>query len=644
MQNYISDKEIACLMSAPEGSLQKELFNAICQRVKENTASDMLKQEKDAQHEWYHLVRNRLSEASFVYRVTHDETLGRWIHNRIMEMVAMPEDAWIGPWFRKRQSGPQVATLETAGIACAICEACLNAKDVFSDEELNLVYHALSDTALVLLERHINKLYFDDDCIKNNWFMVTNCAYGMTAAVLGKEKEVEKSLEVLKLCLGFFNHDSYGETVHYADYASTNISKLTEVLYRLGYIEEKDIPMEATGNMLEWYASSIQDVQYAQEEDAFIPMAFNFGDCNLHMCFHADKLIQTAVRMKHRCKIQAGLASWLFFLPYRKDNEGNKKYCTGYYGITYLGLLMLPDMPAPMSPEEANLSLVKRFDIGHILVRDHWNNPRMQLAIAAGADGMNTSSHRHPDQNSFLLTMGKERMLIDPGTCCYRLWSWKNAKDERSHSVISLFKDHELLLQHLVSAKDGAGYLNKLQIFESFKDTWIVASDAAGLYDSEVVEKAVRIWVICMPNIMFVADYVVAKEPLSLETSFVVNNEDAKLFTMVHSAQDLEFRRGSEVLRLCNTVNLVDGIEIPTELVYDWTFAHHRSSSQPNQPGQAKEGSGLIYRFHCGQEGKELHRVQRFVMNEGDEDLDFKFVKNGFEVQRKNEVSFFHLN
>ena len=643
MKKYISDKEIVCLVSAPEGSLQKELFNAICNKVQENTEIDMLKQEKDVQHEWYHLVRNRLSEACFVYRVTYDKKLGQWIHNRIMEMVAMPEDAWIGPWFRKREIGPQVGTLETAAIACAFCEACLNAKEVFSNEELKLVYQALSDIALVLLERHIDKLYLDDNYIKNNWFMVTNCAYGMTAAVLGKEKEVKKSLEVLKICLGLYNHDSYGETVHYAAYASANISKLTEVLYRLGYIDEKDIPMEATGNLVEWYASSIQDVQYAEEEDAFIPKIFNFGDCDLHISFGADELIQTAVRMKHRCGSLAGLASWLFYLPYRKDNEGNRRYYANYYPISYLGLLMLPDIPVPISREEANLPLVKRFDIGHILARDHWSNPGMQIAIAAGADRMNTSSHRHPDQNSFLLTMGKERMLIDPGTCCYRLWSWENAKDERSHSVISIFKDHELIPQHLVSAKDGDGYLNKLQIFEPFLDTWIVASDAAGLYDSEVVEKAVRIWVICMPNRMFVADYVVAKEPICLETSFVVNNEDAKLFTKVNSAQDLEFRRGSEVLRLCNMVNLVDGEEAPTELVYDWTFAHHRSSSQPNQPGQAKEGSGLIYRFHCDREGRELHRVHRFVMNEGDEDLNLKFVKNGFEVQRKNKVKIFSL-
>lgn len=670
MNRYISDSEISGVLNAPSGSLQGELFAAMCRRVKENTALDTLKQPKDGQAEWYHLVGSRLSESCFVYRMTGDEVLGRWIHNRVMEMVSMSEDAWIGPWFRKRMPGPAVGTLETAAIARAICEACLNAPGVFSEEERAQIDDILANRALVMLGRHIEKITQDFDGVhaKGNWFMATNCAYGMVAAVLGLEKEVRYSLEVLKLCLSFYNEDSYGESLHYTDYASSNIAHLAEVFYRLGYIGEDELPLSSFADKLAWFAESIQDVQYAEEEDAYIPIVFNFGDCNLHMCFHADKLIQIAARMREKNPVQAGLASWMVSLPYRKDREGNRIPCTDFYGITYLGILMIPEMANPVSPEEAKLPTVKRFENGHILARDSWDGPRMQLAIAAGAQEMNLSGHKHPDQNSFLLTVGKERMLIDPGVCCYRLWSWQNAKHERSHNVATFFKGDELIPQHQLSGKNSAEpgrYLNQLKVFEQFQDAWVVVSDAAMLYDPAVIGKAVRIWVMCMPNMLFVADYVVSKEPIRMETSFVMNNEDACLRTNVHDTHRLVFRRGLEAMKMFNVLNMVDGKEIPTELAYDWTFAHHRASSQPNQPGQAKEGSGLIYRWTCGTEGTELYRLHTFMMDEEKyiqkwhmrqteefirleapdhvNTLDFRFTEEGFAVRRNGVTSFWEL-
>ena len=665
MNSYILEEEIAVLKEAPAGSLQRELFAKMYRRVKESTQVDALKQPKDGQAEWYHLVGKRLSESCFVYRVTGDIELGRWIHNRIMEMVSMSEDAWIGPWFRKRVAGPAVGTLETAAIARAICEACLNASDVFEEEELNQINDILANRALVMLGRHIEKITQDFDGIhaKGNWFMATNCAYGMTAAVLKRENEIKKSLEVLKVCLSFYNEDSYGESLHYTDYASTNICHLAEVLHRLGYLDENELPLSSFADKLEWFAESLQDVQYAEEENAFIPKVFNFGDCNLHMCFHADKLIQIAVRMQERNPIQAGLASWLFSLPYCEDSEGKKTYCTDFYGITYLGILMLPRMIAPISPKEAKLPTVKRFENGHILARDNWDEPRMMLAIAAGAKEMNLSAHKHPDQNSFMLTVGKERMLIDPGVCCYRLWSWQNAKHERSHNLATFYRGDELIPQHQLSGKNTPGsgeYLNELRVFERFEDAWVVVSDAAKLYDKTVIEKAIRIWVVCMPNMLFVADYVVSKEPIRIETSFVVNNEDARLRTNVHDTHRLVFRRGTEAMKMFNVLNLVDGKEVLTELAYDWTFAHHRASSEPNQPGQAKEGSGLIYRWGCKEGGICQHRIHTFMMDEekyiqkwhmrqvGEfirleapdhvNTLDFKFTDNGFAV-RRNDVT-----
>lgn len=692
MRTYITEKELASLRQADQDSLQRQLFEKMCRRVEGFTGTDTLKQEEDLQQEWYHLIWGRISEAAFVYRVRKEKKLGQWIHNRIMELVLLEEDDWIGPWFRPRREKVPVGTLETAKITLALCEACLNAADVFTEEELAAVHKVLAEKGLVLLGRHTHRLLSKEPCSKNNWFMVTNCAYGAAAAVLGQEQEVQRAMEVLKITLDFFDRDSYGEPLNYAEMASTYISLLCEILYRLGYMKEVQMPLETLADMLPWYAASIQEVQYAEEEKGCIPMAFNFGDSNLHMYFQSDKFVQMAVRLKDKSPVKAGLASWLFGLP-----------DTDFYGLSYLGLLLMPDMASPISPYQADLPTVKRFRVGQILMRDTWKNPRIQAAIAAGGEEMQISSHKHPDQNSFQVTVGRERMLIDPGMCCYRLWSQQQAKEERNHSGIALFRDGQLLPQHPVSGRlvpEGERYVNQLLVYEAFQDVQIVVSDAAGLYgeagphseagqhgaakphgeagsgmhveqapgreqcadkvDRGPVKKAIRIWVICMPHMMFVADYVVSEEPLGLETNFVMNNEDNRLKTNVYNAHRLVFRRGSEAMKLFNGLNLVDGREVETMLSFDWTCVHHRYGIQPNSPGQGKEGSGLIYRWSSPGEGLVHQRVHTLMMDEEknikywhmrqaddfirleapdhEDTLDFRFTKEGFAVRRKGQI------
>ena len=158
MCEYITTKEIEHLLQAPEGCLQKYLYAKLCKRVQAYIQTESLKQEAEMQQEWYHLVWGKLSDACFAYRVTKDEKTGQWIHNRVMEIVVLDEDAWVGPWFRPRKPGKPVGTLETAKIAFALCEAVLNASDVFSEEEMAAIQEAMSEKALVLLGRHVDKL------------------------------------------------------------------------------------------------------------------------------------------------------------------------------------------------------------------------------------------------------------------------------------------------------------------------------------------------------------------------------------------------------------------------------------------------------------------------------------------------------
>ncbi|MFW5821075.1 MAG: hypothetical protein ACOCWA_07285, partial [Bacteroidota bacterium] len=86
----------------------------------------------------------------------------------------------------------------------------------------------------------------------------------------------------------------------------------------------------------------------------------------------------------------------------------------------YLSFLLLDQIVDPVSPEESNLPLISSFATGTIVSRDSWNNPDTILGIQGGYDKLNVTSHRHEDQNSFILVHQKERFFIDPGDKVYK--------------------------------------------------------------------------------------------------------------------------------------------------------------------------------------------------------------------------------
>ena len=181
--------------------------------------------------------------------------------------------------------------------------------------------------------------------------------------------------------------------------------------------------------------------------------------------------------------------------------------------------------------------------------------------------------------------------------------------------------------------------VSRTERFEKFEDTLVIVSDVTSLCEERFVKRAMQIRVICMPNMMFEADYVETNEPTSLETRFILNNEDNQLKTNVYNKQKLVFRRGAEALKLFNVQNIIDDTASDTELVVE---ANH------------------IYRWADKAEGCKLCRIHTFMMDEEPkipgwhlretEDflrleapdhidvLDFKLTEDGFAVRRNGNT------
>ncbi len=625
MNYFIKEEEIARFQNRVSGELPDRLYGILKERTLQNTREDKLVQSADTQ-EWYHLVWERMADASFVYHVEREESLGRWVHDRTMELVHLSIDDWVGPWYRVNLRKRKAGALETAHIALAVCEAYENASDLFTEEEKQEIREALRTKGMGLCRRFADEIY--EGKTGFNWFMVLLDGYGVTAVVLDEKEEIEHVKELLHRFAGFYNKDSYGESVQYSNYASLHLAFLTEILIRSGYGKPEELPIQSYGNLMDWYAASIQRMKYAQSLDCQVPRTFAFGDSSNLFRPTGNVLAHVAVHLKETDPKRAGLAAWLFETVYGQEKPMIDELATfGFLNqFAYHSILMYPDMASPLSPKEAGLPLHMRFDIGHILIRDKWEDPDMALAIAAGYEPLRVSVHRHLDQNSFQLTIGKERMLIDPGHCCYRLHTQQRSKDEISHNTISIRYQGHLIRQREVEPEKGAGaasVYNKLLANEQFQDLQIIISDASGLYEAPV-ERAVRIWIVRVPDMVVVCDYVQAGEPVELITRLVANNRDNQLAMERIGDDFLTLTRKDSTLKVRQVLAQADGKTDPLSLSFDWSFLHDYYHPLPNQEGQGKEGSALVYVWTGEKAAKEHKRIQVLTGKCGDMDRQYE--------------------
>lgn len=613
---FITERELAGLKNAPEGSRQRVFCRELTERTRRNTREDALVQSSDTQ-EWYHLCWERFSDASFVCMAEGDAAVGQWLYKRTMEIVRMDEDRWLGPWFRGRSAQPS-GFLETSHITMAVCEAIANCPFLFTDDEKQEILTAIREKGMKLCERYCEAIEKGQDTI-NNWFMVLLNGFGTAAVLLGDEERIRKARHWARLAGILYNRNDYGESVQYSNYASLHLAHLNEVLIRSGCAQE-ELDLDCYTRLMEWYAASFLYNKPLAEGGERYPRSFNFGDSAAIFRPTADLLAHIAVRCKDSSPRQAGLAAWMFETMYENPALGPDELATfGFFNqYQYHTILMLPDMAVPLSPIEAGLPETLSFEGGQIISRDRWENADAAIAIQAGYGLLNVNSHRHHDQNSFQLAIGNERMLIDPGHCCYRLQTQRESASEMAHNTISVKKKGQLLEQKAVGGnifrREDAG--NRLLCSYFWKHVQIVGSDASGLY-AGAVEKAVRYWVMDLPHMMFVIDVISAKEEVSVCAHFCANNRDGRLQVHQATEQRLVLRRGGRALKLFEAYAETDGKETASKLSFNWTAMHDYYHPLPNQAGQGKEGSVCRYLWE-GPEGKEHVRIHTFLMDESE--------------------------
>lgn len=617
----ISQMEKARLRNADHNSRQWKYYEAIQARVKKNTREDTLVQSSDTQ-EWYHLCWERLSDASFIYHMEQNELLGKWIHDRVMEIVHKGIDEWLGPWYRERMKDTNIQEgfLETSHITLAVCEAVDHCSSLFTEEELTACKEAIREKGMILCMRYCNRIVREAKHI-NNWFMVILDGFGTAAVLLDDRELVRLAVEYTHIAASLYNQDSYGESMQYANYATLHLSHLNEMLIRSGLVEREELDLKCYTNLMIWYAANFLYCKELEKDGPIYPRSNNFGDSAAIFRPSGDVLVQVASRMKSEDGRAAGLASWMFETLYKDPYLGPDEMATfGLFNqFQYQSVLMLPDCAKPLSPVQAALPEVITFSDGQIIGRDTWENTKTVVAIQAGYQPFNVTSHRHKDQNSFQLTMEKERMLVDPGHCCYRLRAQKEAISEFAHNTFSIKKNGEIIEQKEV---DGNIFVrqparNRLIANYSWGNVRIAASDTSALYE-ELVEQAVRVWIMNLPHQMLTIDVIKTKEDTSLCTHFSVNNRDNKLREHRYSEQRLVLRRNGQALKLFEIYSETDGKKVTAKFDSDWTAMHNYYHPLANQEGQGREGSVCRFCWEDGP-GRNHIRIHTYVMDTSEE-------------------------
>ncbi len=603
----VNEFELSAIRNAVPESQLGRLRDALRARTIESTSEPRLVHSSFTQ-EWYHLVWEIMSDAAFVYKLDGSPELGQWIHDRTLEIVRISADEWIGPWFRARSANP-IGRLETAHIASAVCEVCALASDLFDDNELNEIYTALQEKALPLCKA------FLEGGQRNNWYCVLLNGYAFTAATLDDSAAVEYAIECYnEIAMKFYDSDGYGESLQYSNYASLSLSNMRRVLVRYDEKNAERLPLTPIANTVKWAVSSHFYMKPIGEREGIYPRSANFGDCASIFRPTAEVLLQ--ISAEHPDREIAGLARWLFDLTYANPSHGTHELATfGFFNhFGYQALLFLPRATDPISPEEARMPLKNIYMTGTSTLRDSWTEPQTILAVQTGYEPHNACSHRHYDQNSFILVHRGERYFADPGHCCYRLDSWKNSRLASHHNTWE-FEDADgnLITQELVKLHEAPLTTNVEQSAQSGFE--IISSDSAAAY-GEHFSRCERSFVAAFPNVLFIVDRIKSDIEIKLISHFVLNNRENQL--KVHEADPyrLVLRRGDGGIKFFTF--LLDGDELKPDgltLSRRWGFIHDNYHPLPNQIGQGKEGSATIYDYTSNELSKEFTVVHAIAMD-----------------------------
>jgi hypothetical protein len=609
MSIYLSGEDRSAILEARKSGdlLVNRFWTALLSRTARRAASPGL-YERGEDAEWWYPAAEYLSDAAMAHALEPSQVLAVWLRDVSLSVARRPQSDWVGPWYRDHDIRPAVGHLETAHLCWGLAAVIDLAPDVFSEGEHEEVLQALTEKGLVLCRR-----WLDRNTHLANWRSVLVAGVAAAAAVTGDRQSLEYATgETLIGAQAYQPDGCYAESLQYSNYLAFALMLSWESIVAAAP-ELRPAGPETQARLMPWYAQSMLYARPLAGWDAQPrARAINFNDCGATFRPSGDLLLQVAARCRQSMPTEAGLARWLFDTYYAAV-PAQRPHNLATFGLRndwgFLTLPFLTRAAAPLAPRQANLPLVARYSNGNVLIRDHWQG-RTVLAVQAGSDPLHGPGHLHGDVNSFILVHNDQRLLADSGHNCYRNLIHGLESASQTHNTCTFLLDQDalglqedlaksaLLQQSNVASRRQitGGQVSapvaprgRLLLLDRLGEATAVVSEAATLYGPPI-EQFTRVWIQAGPHALFVVDRIRASQPVRTVWNWLLNNRDAASEFDVRDDRTLTMRRGLAGLTLAH---MSDGrLNGPV-----YAVIHDAYHPEPNQQGEGRSGSGMIYRW-----------------------------------------------
>jgi hypothetical protein len=557
---------------------------------------------------WWYPAMEYVSDAAMAFALAPDKRLGAWLREAALSIARRPLSDWVGPWYRDHATRPPVGHLETAHLCWALAVAVDLAADAFPAGERRELLDALREKGIPLCARWLER-----NAHLANWRAVMTAGLAAAAAVTEERAWLERAAGETLLCAEAFQPDgSYAESLQYANYLAYALMIAYEAVHRAAP-ELLVAGPETYGRSIPWM---VQSMLYTKPLSGWggqpRPRAVNFNDSAALFRPSGDVLLQVAARCRDHLPAEAGLARWLFDtfyapVPFQPPHNLASFGLRNDWG--FLTLPFLTQSAPPLPPEEAALPTVAGFSNGNVFARDRWHG-RTVLAVQGGSEALHGPGHLHGDLNSFLLVHNRERLLADPGHSCYRNLIHGLESSSQTHNTCTfLVAEDELGLQEDLAkavmleqsnvparrAIEGgrvagpAAPRGRRLLLERSGQITAIGAEASSLY-GRPLEEFSRFWLLAGPHALLVIDRIRASQPIRTVWNWLCNHRDGSSLVEARGPNELVLRRGLAGVKL---VHLAGGrLAGPV-----YAYLHDAYHPEPNQLGEGRPGSGMLYRW-----------------------------------------------
>ena len=378
---------------------QKE-WNGIASLTSRVVSAWSIKGRSGFSSERYVMALPNLKSLALVYIFTGEPLISEFIRANMAKMVSLPITFWLHSELRGYNPDHPRGGLETAALNVALTYALPAVQKDMTEEEYNAFRDAWYERG------HIPAYNWLDSPRANNWTAVLGNGLLHSANYFKDQQARHRAMNALKyfVTATIEPDGSYSEGYSYFSYP---VGQLFSAALMMTPKEIRGTYGRASlaGSMTWRIYGHLFDV-----EDDGTPgvMRISYGDNpygNREM-FGADN---TSYFMQ--LVYRDGVAKWLRY-----------KYGSRLSAEALLLEAKIPDVDIPMlSPEGAELPLIKAFDCGDCFIRSSWDDEGIVLGLKAGDLGSRVMySHNRPELNSITLGAFGEYIIVNAGSASYR--------------------------------------------------------------------------------------------------------------------------------------------------------------------------------------------------------------------------------